>query len=132
MPVFLGKKYQEIEEGFMLDPEKREWQRVSVDLPAKCRIIDGPARYDATQIVDMHHQGCGLEGHVQFQKGDMLRVIVDIPFEGQVSVTGEVVWSGPVNDDGDFRTGIHFLIDSPPAEEMCLKLYHYCLLRQPK
>jgi Tfp pilus assembly protein PilZ len=117
---------------FMLDPEKREWQRISVDLPAKCRLIDGPARYDDVHIVDMNHQGCCIEGHAPFIKGDMVRLIVEIPFEGQVGVTGEVIWSGPVNNDEDFRTGMHFVIDNPPAEEMSLKLYHYCLLRQPK
>jgi hypothetical protein len=116
----------------MLDADKRAWQRVSVDLPAKCRIVDGPARYEPTCIVDMHHQGCCLQGHIQFQKGDVIRIIVDIPFEGQIHMTGEVAWSGEVHDQDDFRTGVHFLIDSPPAEEMCLKLYHYCLLRQPK
>jgi hypothetical protein len=116
----------------MMDPDQREWKRVSVDLPAKCRVIDGPARYDVTRIVDMHHQGCCLEGHVPFRKGDMVRVIVEIPFEGQLSITGEVAWSGSINENDDFRTGMQFLIDSPLAEEMCLKLYHYCLLRQPK
>ena len=116
----------------MLDPDKREWQRVSVDLPARCRVIDGPARYDMTRIVDMHHQGCCLEGQSRLEKGQVVRVIVEIPFEGQINVTGEVVWCGPVNDNDDVRAGLRFLIDSPPAEEMCLKLYHYCLLRQPK
>lgn len=116
----------------MLDPDKREWQRVAVDLPAKCRLLDGLAHYDAVRIVNMHHQGCCLEGQVRFQKGDRIRVVVEVPFEGQLSITGDVVWSGMVNDRDEFRTGVRFLIDSPPAEEMCLKLYHYCLLRQPK
>ena len=116
----------------MVDPEKREWQRVSVDLPAKCRLIDGPARYDDMNIVDMNHQGCCIEGHLQFQKGDMLRIIIEIPFEGQLNITAEVIWSGLINNDEDFRTGVHFVIDSPAAEEMSLKLYHYFLLRQPK
>jgi len=116
----------------MLDPDKREWQRIVVDLPAKCRVIDGPARYDMMHIVDMNHQGCCMQGPVQFEKGQVVRVITEIPFEGQVAITGEVVWSGEINKDEDFRTGIRFLIDSPPAEEMSLKLYHYCLLRQPK
>jgi hypothetical protein len=116
----------------MLDPDKREWQRITVNLPAKCRVVDGPARYDAMSIVDMHHQGCCFEGHMTFEKGQVVRIIVEIPFEGQVSVTAEVAWSGLVNDRDDIRTGVHFLIDSPVAEEMSLKLYHYCLLRQPK
>ena len=118
----------------MLEPDKREWQRISVDLPARCRVIDGPARYDDMHIVDMNHQGCCMEGHVQFQKGNVVRIITDIPFEGQIGVIGEVVWSGAVNSDDEenFRTGIHFVIDGPAAEEMSLKLYHYCLLRQPK
>jgi hypothetical protein len=116
----------------MLDPEKREWQRIVVDLPARCRVVDGPARYDDMRIVDMNQQGCCLEGYIQFQKGDVVRIIVEIPFEGQISLTGDVVWSGAVDKDEDFRTGVHFLVDSALAEEMALKLYHYCLLRQPK
>jgi len=117
----------------MMDPDKREWQRISVDLPAKCRVIDGPARYDDMHIVDMNQQGCCIKGHVQFQKGQIVRVIIELPFEGQISITGEVIWSGAVDgDEDDFRTGLHFVVDSPLAEEMSLKLYHYCLLRQPK
>lgn len=116
----------------MPGPDKREWQRVVVDLPAKCRAVDGPARYDMVRILDMHHKGCCLEGNVHFQKGEVIRVLVEIPFEGQVHMTGAVAWSGSLDDQDVFRTGMKFFIDSPPAEEMCLKLYHYCLLRQPK
>ena len=116
----------------MINSDKRAWQRVAVDLQAKCRQIDGPARYEAVRIVDMHHEGFCLQGHVHFMKGAMVRVVVDLPFEGQISVTGQVVWSGQVNDADDFRAGIHFILDSPPAEEMSLKLYNFCLLRQPK
>ncbi len=116
----------------MLDPEKREFQRLPADLPAKCRIIDGAAHYDVVRIVDMTHQGCCLEGPVPYQKDDILRIILELPFEGQITITSQVIWSGPVNDNEDFRTGARFLIDSPLAEEMRLKLYHYCLLRQPK
>lgn len=116
----------------MLDRDKREWKRVVVNLPAKCRVVDGPARYDDLHIVDMHHQGCCMRGHVPFQKGNMVRIVVEIPFEGPMSITGEVVWCGSVDQDGDLRSGIRFVIDSPLAEEMSMKLYHYCLLRQPK
>ena len=117
----------------MLEPDNREWQRVPVDLPAKCRIVDGPARYDMIQVVDMNHQGCCMQGASQFQKGDVVRIIIELPFEGQISMTGEVIWSGAVeNDSEDFRTGVRFVLDGAAAEETSLKLYHYCLLRQPK
>ena len=116
----------------MLDREKREWKRIAVDLVARCRAVDGPARYDDMRIVDMHHQGCCLEGHVPFNKGDQVRIIVQIPFEGQISLTGEVVWSGIVDKNDGSRTGVRFLVDSVLVEEAVLKLYHYCLLCQPK
>ncbi len=116
----------------MLNRENREWQRVNVDLMARCRALDGAPRYEPIRIIDMHHKGCCLEGTSRFQKGETVRVIVEIPFEGEVNITGLVAWSGAINDKGDYRTGLKFEIDSPPAEETCLKLYHYCTMKHPK
>ncbi len=116
----------------MMDGDKRAWQRIAVDLPAKCRVIDGSAQYNHVRIIDMHQEGCGFEGGVQFHKDEILRMVVEIPFEGQLSMAAQAIWSGLVNDEESFRTGVKFLIDTPAAEETALKLYHYCLLRQPK
>lgn len=116
----------------MKEPEQREWQRIVVNMQARCRVIDGAPRYESTLIVDMHHRGCCLFGPTAFAEGQAVRIILEIPFEGQISMTGKVAWAGPSNADGDFRTGVHFLIDDRVSEEACHKLYSYCLLRQPK
>ncbi|GEM_PF-5496080 len=112
--------------------EQREWMRIAVNMPAKCRLIDGAARYEATRVTDIHHQGGCLEGAQYFRKGARIRIILEIPFEGQVSFTAEAAWSVPINAEGDYRTGLKFIIDGPLAEDNCNKLYHYCLLRQPR
>ncbi len=116
----------------MKGPEQRQWLRVVVNMRGRCRVIDGPPRYESTLIVDMHHHGCCIFGPTAFEEGQTVRLIVELPFEGQISMTGQVVWAGPANDDGDCRTGVSFLIDGLAAEEACNKLYNYCLLRQPK
>ncbi len=116
----------------MYDREQREWQRIPVNMAAKCRAVDGPARYETTRIVDMHQHGCSLLGPVAFQQGQMVRLVLEIPFEGSISLTGEVKWAEPANDEGEYSAGLGFVIDSPAAEDTCLKLYHFCLLRQPK
>ena len=116
----------------MIGKEQREWQRVAVNMSAKCRVVDGPARYDAVEITDMHHQGCCLQGHVELITGQMVRLVLELPFEGLINLTGEVAWAGVINDEGDLRAGLKFLIDNPAAEDTCLKLYNFCLLRQPK
>ena len=119
-------------ERSMFERDKREWQRVAVDLPAQCCLVDGAVKDEIIRIVDVHQQGCCIQGRVYFEKGKRVRVMVEIPFEGPVSITGEVAWSGPVNGQDDLRTGMRFLIDTPLAQETCLKLYHHCLLRRPK
>ena len=113
-------------------PEKREWLRVDVNMPARCRAVDGPAKYAPVFIVDMHHHGCCFQGYELFQKGQAVRLVLEIPFEGEISMTGDVAWSGPLNEAGEFRTGLRFRIDDPVAENTCLKLYNFCLLRQPR
>jgi len=101
-------------------------------MSAKCRAVDGPARYDVVQITDMHHQGCCLQGQVTLMQDQVVRIVLELPFEGLINITGKVAWTGPINDDGDTRTGLKFMIDNPAAEDTCLKLYNFCLLRQPK
>ncbi len=112
--------------------EQREWIRIAVDLPAKYRIIDGPARYDIMRIVDIHHRGGCFQAAQHLSKGEKVRIILEIPFEGQVNFTAEVAWCFPMNDEDDYRTGVKFIVDGPQAEENCHKLYHFCLLQQPK
>ena len=112
--------------------EQREWLRVEVNMSAKVRIIDGPARYENVQIIDMHHQGCCLEGRSLFEKNQTLRIVLEIPFEGMVDITGDVMWAGAISDNGCYRTGLRFKIDRPVDEEVTLKLYHFCLVRAPK
>ena len=116
----------------MKQPEKREWQRVSVNMMGRARVIDGPARYDAVRIVDMHHQGCCLEGVVAYEHEQAIRIILEIPFEGEVSILGNVAWVGLINDQGEYRSGIRFVVDDPRSEEVCMKLYHFCMMRKPK
>ncbi|MFH0754272.1 MAG: PilZ domain-containing protein [Candidatus Omnitrophota bacterium] len=116
----------------MIDKEQREWQRIVVNMSAKCRVVDGPPRYDSVIITDMHHQGCCLQGDIEFLKGQVIRLVLEIPFEGTINLTGEVVWAGEISNDDVYSVGIRFVIDSPMAEDMCLKLYNFCLMRQPK
>jgi hypothetical protein len=112
--------------------EKREWKRIDVNMPARCRAVDGPACYDNVLILDMHQNGCCLQGREFYQKGQVVRVVLEIPFEGSVNMAGEVAWSGPLDEGGVFRVGLRFLIDNPMAENMCMKLYNFCLFRQSK
>jgi Tfp pilus assembly protein PilZ len=116
----------------MLGREQREWIRVPVDLMAKCRAVNGAARYDAVRIVDMHHKGCCLQAAVFFRKGTEVRVILDLPFEGALSMTAEVAWHMPVDTNDEYRMGLKFIIDTPAAEDICMKIYNYCSLRHPK
>ena len=83
----------------MIHNDKREWQRLVVNMQARCRAVDGPACYETTRIVDIHQHGCSVLGPFQFQKGQQVRVVLDLPFEGQISMTGEVKWSEPINDE---------------------------------
>ena len=116
----------------MKGPEQRQWQRIVVNMRARCRAIDGPPRYESILIIDMHHHGCCISGPTSFLKGQSVRIVFELPFEGQISLTGQAVWGGPANEDGDYRTGVSFLVDGPAAEDNSNKLYNYCLLRQPK
>jgi hypothetical protein len=116
----------------MLGKEQREWQRIVVNMAAKCRAVDGPARYDAVEITDMHHQGCCIQGHIDLKQGQVVRIVLELPFEGPINITGTVAWTGRINDEGDTKTGLKFVINDLAAEDTCLKLYNFCLLRQPK
>ncbi|MBF0330912.1 MAG: PilZ domain-containing protein [Candidatus Omnitrophica bacterium] len=116
----------------MMGKEQREWHRVTVNMPAKCRVVDGPARYDLVEITDMHHQGCCIHGDVVLEQGQVVRLVLELPFEGPINITGEVAWSGPISSHEDIRTGLRFKMNDLAAEDTCLKLYNFCLLRQPK
>ena len=107
---------------------KREWIRLAVDMPAKYRIIDGPARYETARMVDVHHHGGCLQCPQHLRKGEKIRIVMEIPFSGQVNFTAESMWSIPDNADGTYRVGMKFIIDNPQAEENSHKLYHFCLL----
>ena len=116
----------------MIDKDKREWQRIAVTISAKCRDIDGAPRYEPVEVRDVHQEGCCFQGQILYSKGQHVRLVLELPFEGLVNIDGDVAWSGPVDEKGDFRTGVRFLRDNAAAEDTSMKLYHFCLLRQPK
>ncbi len=107
--------------------EKRSWQRVKVNLKAKCRLVD-VAAYSFYQITDIHHEGCCIVGESGFQEGQEVRIVVHIPTEGEIYLIGMIRWSRR-DEKGEYNIGIKFLINGQMAEESSGKLYSFCVSR---
>lgn len=110
-----------------MQDERRSWERVKVDLQAKCRLVDAAA-YSLCQITDIHHEGCCLEGNTDFLLGQELRLVVRIPIEGEIYLIGTVCWSRR-DHKGEFNTGLKFVVSGQLAEENAAKLYSFCVSR---
>ena len=113
--------------------EQRQCQRIPVVFDAKCRgIEDTFTPYHRTEIVDITHEGCRLVGSGHFKRGQVVSLLVDLPYEGSLHLQAVAAWSAPLYKNAISETGLRFITEDSTAEETYMKLYHFCLLRQPK
>ena len=111
--------------------EQRQDQRIGVFVEAKYRKEDSVyTPYCPGEIVDIHHLGCRLLGPVVCERGEVVSIQVDLLPEGAFDLEGVVAWSAPVVRDHVYETGVRFLTEDRTAEEMYLRLFHYCLINR--
>lgn len=108
--------------------EKREWKRIPFTKVAKCRTAEESA-YRHVHIVDIHHQGCCIKSDIGFQNDEEIRILVDVPVEGSLYLTGVVMWSELIHKEKSYRTGVKFVSGGPQSDEAHAKLYNFCMMQ---
>jgi hypothetical protein len=101
--------------------DKREWRRINVDWPAECRggALSGPLK---CVVINANPGGLCFSAGVGFEPGMAFMMAVDLPGETAI-LEAVVAWSGYIQSEGIFRTGVS--IDKTPESDRNVYLRHY-------
>lgn len=110
--------------------EKRQYQRVVIELPAQCEITGPPQMSFPAKVIDIAPEGiCFTTPHI-LKAGTNVSLIVELDREGHVKLTAQVIWSSGAAKTKDCRAGVKIAdIAKEDLERFirfyCQKLFHF-------
>ncbi|NLE65749.1 MAG: hypothetical protein GX606_07550 [Elusimicrobia bacterium] len=88
----------------MLD--KRQWQRLDVDLSAVCSCSSLPKEKFSLRVININETGTCCVVPLGLKLGQKISFEMELPGRGIVRAVMKVVWSGYFEREGEYRAGL--------------------------
>jgi len=111
--------------------EKREWRRIDINLSALARpaaSLDGCFK---VEIVNINPQGFCLTCDREFALKERLELTVELQGTGLARLMTEVAWSGFLQKEKAYLTGVKVIATDQEECEKFIKFYNLKILCAP-
>ncbi|MBF0485606.1 MAG: hypothetical protein HQL16_03725 [Candidatus Omnitrophica bacterium] len=112
-------------------PESREWRRCDVSFPAKCWAKASPQNQNNINIININGQGFCFSSLLGFESGDKLGLEMALQGVGKARLNVQVIWSGFLDKEKSFYSGVRIVNTDQNEHEKFLKFYNLKLLSLP-
>ena len=108
--------------------ERRQYSRLAVDIPITFRVVNAPSSKIPTEVVysnktqNMSVGGLAFETQVPLEKGDELQINFDVAWPQELTASGWIVRSEPIQQGGKCLNRVAFEFLGLPTRERKLIL----------
>ncbi|MBF0122970.1 MAG: PilZ domain-containing protein [Candidatus Omnitrophica bacterium] len=112
--------------------DKREWQRIDVDLRAECGCASLPSEKFTVRILNINEHGLCCAVPTTLKPGQKINLAMDLRIHGKAFLSAKVIWSGYFEKTEEYRAGLRIIDSEPEEHEVFLRFYNFLALQKRK
>ncbi len=91
--------------------DKRQWQRIDVDLQAECGCSSLPSEKFKIRVLNINEHGFCCAVPMTLKPGQKINLALDLKIHGKSFLNAKVIWSGYFETTEEYRAGLR-IVDS--------------------
>jgi hypothetical protein len=112
--------------------DKRQWQRIDVDLEAECNCVAQVGEKFRIRVININEQGLCCAVPMTLKPGQKVNLAIDLKVHGKAFLSAKVIWSGYFEKTEQYRAGLRIVDCEPEEHEVFLRFYNFLALQKHK